>query len=57
MKGGLNRVMRAIDTFRMDKEEFSVLSSFEEADAADKAYWHSKTFFDPYGSPRIDAAD
>ena len=35
--------MRAIDTFKMDKEEFSVLSSFEEADAADKAYWHSKT--------------
>ena len=35
--------MRTIDTFRMDKEEFSVLTSFEEADAADKAYWHSKT--------------
>ena len=35
--------MRAIDTFRVDKEEFSVLSSFEEADAADKAYWHSKS--------------
>jgi len=35
--------MRAIDTFKMDKEKFSVLSSFEEADAADKAYWHSKT--------------
>ena len=49
--------MRTIDTFRMDKEDFSVLSSFEEADEADKAYWHSKSFFDPYGSPRIDAAD
>lgn len=49
--------MRAIDTFKVDKGEFSVLSSFEEADAADKAYWHSKTFFDPHGSPRIDAAD
>jgi hypothetical protein len=35
--------MRAIDAFRVDKETFSVLSSFEEADAADKAYWHSKT--------------
>ena len=35
--------MRAIDSFKMDKEEFSVLSSFEEADEADKAYWHSKT--------------
>lgn len=35
--------MRTIDTFRMDKEEFSVLSSFEEADAADKAYWHAKS--------------
>ena len=35
--------MRAIDTFKVDKEAFSVLSSFEEADAADKAYWHSKT--------------
>ena len=35
--------MRTIDTFRMDKEEFSVLSSFEEANEADKAYWHSKT--------------
>ena len=35
--------MRTIDTFRMDKEEFSVLSSFEEADEADKAYWRSKS--------------
>ncbi len=35
--------MRTIDTFRIDKEEFSVLSSFEEADETDKAYWHSKT--------------
>ena len=35
--------MRAIDSFRVDKEEFSVLSSFEEADVADKVYWHSKT--------------
>ena len=37
------RTMRTIDTFRMDKEEFSVLSSFEEVDEADKAYWHSKS--------------
>ena len=35
--------MRTIDTFRVDKKEFSVLSSFEEADKVDKAYWHSKT--------------
>ena len=35
--------MHTIDTFRMDKEEFSVLSSFQEADEADKAYWHSKS--------------
>ena len=35
--------MCAIDTFRVDKEEFSVLSSFEEAAEADKAYWHSKS--------------
>lgn len=35
--------MRTIDTFRADKEAFSVLSSFEEADADDKAYWHSRT--------------
>ena len=35
--------MRIIDTFKMDKGAFSVLSSFEEADEVDKAYWHSKT--------------
>lgn len=35
--------MRGIDTFKMDKATFSVLSSFEEADAADKTYWHSET--------------
>ena len=35
--------MRAIDNFKMDKDTFSVLSSFEEADKADKAYWHSKS--------------
>ncbi len=35
--------MRAIDTFKVDKGTLSVLSSFEEADEADKAYWHSKT--------------
>jgi hypothetical protein len=47
----LDRVMRAIDTCKVDKGTFSVLSSFEEADEMDKAYWHSKTFFDPLGSP------
>ena len=35
--------MRVIDTFKMDKATFSVLSSFEEADEADKTYWHSKS--------------
>lgn len=35
--------MRVIDSFRVDKEAFSVMSSFEEADEVDKAYWHSKT--------------
>ena len=35
--------MRAIDTLRIDKRTLSVSSSFEEADAADKTYWHSKT--------------
>ena len=35
--------MRSIDAFKVDKKAFSVLSSFEEADAADQAYWHSKT--------------
>ena len=49
--------MRAIDAFKVNKEAFSVLSSFEEAAEDDKAYWHSKTFFDPVGSPRIDASD
>ena len=39
----LDRVMRAIDTFKVDKGTLSVSSSFEEADEADKAYWHSKT--------------
>ena len=35
--------MRVIDVFKVDKETFSVLSSFEEADENDKVYWHSKT--------------
>ena len=35
--------MRAIDAFKVNKDTFSVLSSFEEADKADKAYWHSKS--------------
>ena len=39
----VDSVMRAIDTFEVDKETLSVLSSFEEADDADKAYWHSKS--------------
>ena len=43
MSGRDLRTMRAIDAFRVDKEAFSILSSFEEAAVADKAYWHSKT--------------
>ena len=39
----VDSVMRAIDTFKVDKEKLSVLSSFEEADEVDKAYWHSKS--------------
>ena len=35
--------MRTIDTFKVDKEAFSVLSFFEEASEDDKTYWHSKT--------------
>ena len=35
--------MCAIDTLKVDKKTFSVLSSFEEAAEVDKAYWHSKT--------------
>jgi hypothetical protein len=28
---------------RLDKTAFEVFSSFEEAEAADRAYWHSRT--------------
>lgn len=28
---------------KLDKTAFSVVSSFEEADRADKEYWHSRT--------------
>ena len=45
--------MRTIDTFRMDKEEFSVLSSFKETDEADKAYWHSKTPQERMAAPEL----
>jgi hypothetical protein len=33
----------SIKTVRLDKTAFTVFSSFEEADAADRAYWHSRT--------------
>jgi hypothetical protein len=36
-------MQETIKTVRMDKSAFTVFSSFEEADAADRAYWHSKT--------------
>jgi len=32
-----------IKTVRLDKTKFEVFSSFEEADAADRAYWLSRT--------------
>lgn len=35
--------MRRIDGFKVDKGTLSVLSSFEEADEVDKAYWHAKS--------------
>jgi hypothetical protein len=33
----------SIDQVRLDKSVFKVFSSFEEAEAADRAYWHSRT--------------
>lgn len=33
----------SLDNVRLDKTAFKVFSSFEEADAADRAYWHSRT--------------
>jgi hypothetical protein len=32
-----------IKTVKIDKTAFAVFSSFEEADAADRAYWRSRT--------------
>jgi len=32
-----------IDTRKLDRTAFEVFSSFEEADAADRAYWHART--------------
>ena len=43
MDNGCIKTMRAIDTFRVDKEKLSVLPSFQEAEEADKEYWHSKS--------------
>jgi hypothetical protein len=34
---------RPLDSVRMDKTVFSVFSSFEEADAADKEYWRTQS--------------
>jgi hypothetical protein len=33
----------SIDEVKIDKTAFEVFSSFEEADAADRTYWHSRT--------------
>ena len=49
--------MRPMATYKVDRETFSVLSSFEQADEVDKAYWHSKTPQERMAAPRIDAAD
>ena len=34
---------RILDTFRMDKSQFRIASSFAEAEAQDLAYWHAAT--------------
>jgi hypothetical protein len=36
-------MQETIKTVRMDKTVMTVFSSFEEADAADRTYWHSRT--------------
>jgi hypothetical protein len=33
----------SLKNVRLDKTVFKVYSSFEEAEAADRAYWHSRT--------------
>lgn len=33
----------SLDEVRLDKTVFEVFSSFEEAEAADRHYWHSRT--------------
>jgi len=33
----------SIKNVKVDRTAFKVFSSFEEADAADRAYWHSRT--------------
>ena len=32
-----------LENFRLDRTAFKVYSSFEEAEATDRAYWHSRT--------------
>ena len=32
-----------LDKIRLDRTAFAVFSSFEDAEAADRAYWHSRT--------------
>ena len=41
MRGACMKTMRAIDTFKMDKQTLTVTSLFEESD--EKEYWLSKT--------------
>ncbi len=33
----------SLEKVKLDKTAFEVFSSFEEAEAADRAYWHSRT--------------
>lgn len=35
--------INSIDEVKMDKTAFAIFSSFEEAEAADRVYWHSRT--------------
>ena len=42
-RGILPPMAHPLDEIRLDKTAFAVFSSFEEADNANRAYWHSRT--------------
>ncbi len=42
-RGILTSMESSLDEIKLDKTAFEVFSSFEEAEAADRAYWHSRT--------------